>query len=147
MRLARLLLPAFFATACAVPDVTFATDGGGPSEAASDAARDTSTDAGNDAASIADHDGDAAAADASDTGSVDASDGAAGDARDGGNDGPAYCTGDAGPPSGDYTCCPSGAVCSGTCNGPSCNHCGTCSWPNVCCTSGSSGDCKPPGSC
>jgi len=139
MRFAGLLLPAFFATACVVPDVTFTTDGGGPPDAASDAAVDTSADAGNDAASMADHDNDGAAADASDIGS--------GDAGDAGTDGPVYCRGDAGPPRGDYTCCSSGAVCSGTCNGPACNHCGTCSWPNVCCSSGSSGDCKPPGSC
>jgi hypothetical protein len=195
MRLAGLLLPAFFATACVVPDVTFATDGGGPPEAASDAALDSSTFPGSDAISMADQYGDGVAADGSDSAAADASDGGAGDASDsaaadasdgaagdasdsgsadatdgaaddagdgraadanegdaadaddGGTDGPVYCRGDAGPPSGDYTCCSSGAVCSGSCNGPACNHCGTCNWPNVCCTSGSSGDCKPPGSC
>jgi len=131
MRLAYLVASALLATGCGVPDVTF-TDGGASRDVA---VVDTSVDVEQDGSSPAD--GEAGSGDAGD----------AGDARTGG---PIYCRGDAGPPvdagppNASYTCCPSGAVCSGTCKPMACSHCGTCTWPSVCCPNGNNGICTPP---
>ena len=131
MRLACLVAAALLATGCGVPEVSF-TDAGDSRDMA---VSDTSVDVGQDASSQADGEG----------GSGDAGD--AGDAR---TDGPVYCQGEAGPPvdagpsDASYSCCASGAVCSGTCNSKACNHCGTCRWPSVCCPSGNNGVCTPP---
>ena len=121
MRFARALVPVLLTTACGVPDVSF-TDGG----STHDAALDTRTDVGQDASSMADGEG---------------GPGDAGDAR---TDGPIYCKGGAGPPDASYTCCPSGAVCSGSCKPQACTHCGSCTWPSFCCPNGNNAICTPP---
>jgi len=128
MRLACLVASAIVATGCGVPDVSF-TDGGVSRDVA---VIDTSVDVEQDASSPADGEG----------GSTDAGD--AGDASDARTQGPTYCKGDAGPPDASYTCCPSGAVCSGSCKPQACTHCGTCTWPSVCCPSGNNATCTPP---
>jgi hypothetical protein len=37
-----------------------------------------------------------------------------------------------------------GPACGGSCNPTSCKKCGPCTWPMVCCTSGSVGTCQMP---
>ncbi|HTQ45478.1 MAG TPA: hypothetical protein VMI75_22120 [Polyangiaceae bacterium] len=126
MRSAGTLVPLLLASACGVPEVSFSDDGG-----QRDARLDTGIDVAQDATSMADGEG-----------------GPPGDAGDAGTDAPIYCMDGGGPPDASpdasYTCCPSGAVCSGTCKSQACNHCGTCTWPSVCCPSGNNGKCTAP---
>ena len=127
-----LLVPLLAAVGCAPPDLQFydgsadataGADGGGADGGGADAvggddapAADVTTDDAHESGAQPD------AAPAADSG-----------------DAP-YCYGKGPPPGG--KCCPNGGgPCFGTCNKASCNACGSCASPMVCCTQGASGVC------
>ena len=59
-------------------------------------------------------------------------------------DGHAYCTPDApSAPMGLSCCGDSGVVCSGGCSTKACAACAGCELPNICCSQGAKGTCKP----
>jgi hypothetical protein len=129
MRFLALLLAAPLIAACGVPEVSFYDAAPAPNDGIApgpDGAGDAqgNTDGDTDAPSDADA----------------ASDGPAGD---GFTD---YCKGpDGGVPPLTLGCCPGGTgeVCSGGCKASACQACGACAWPNICCTTGANGACKP----
>jgi hypothetical protein len=135
MRFACLLPAVLLATGCGVPDVTFTNDAG-PRDATHDSpGLDVTAEGEADGQTDAEGDANPDAADA-------------GDAR---TDAPDYCNG-TGAPAG-YQCCAgaTGTVCLGTCqNGQACLRCNQgapCTWPSVCCASGSTGNCSHDGGC
>jgi hypothetical protein len=127
MRFASLPLAAVVLAGCGVPAVTFVD-----ADASNDAGATTGSDAGPDGDVAADAGADARQTEAG----SDGSEGGAGD----------YCVGpDGGVPPPGLACCPGGQgeACAGACMLKACRACEPCTWPNVCCTTGANGVCKP----